>query len=647
MAETPTSRYGDGNEGTSESARIGPTFEELKTSKKLPSPQGVALEIMQLTAKPDATLQDVANLIQLDPALTGRLIEFANSAHCGAHRPVAAVIDAAALLGMSTVRQFALSLSVIDGHLAGACREFDYHAFWTSSLARALAAQAITMRERTVPPAEAFTCGLLSEIGRLALASVYPVEYSQCLLEFRDNRDTDLLAAECERFAIDHHQMTLGLLRDWGFPGVLLEAAALHQAPEKPATATPSRAERFAFQLGFATLLGRFCGIPETARDTLLPLIIQKAQLLGLNETDLAELWNQISREWRISSRLLNITAGEIPPLGRTTPPADDSAEPAPPLTGFRILLVVDDEAESSRLETLLAGEGHQVTKAKLRDEGLRCIVRDRPQVILAANAGPPMDGIPLCRDLRSSELAQEVYLMLLTRSADEEFHIQALDSGIDDVVAAPISDRLLCARIRRGHRLIRLHSEMANEQRKMAHYVNELAIAKRKLEAMAMTDMLTNIPNRRYAFARLHEEWAVWRRTGRPLTLMIADLDFFKQINDRLGHQVGDQVLAHSAKVIRSLLRATDVVCRLGGEEFVVIAPNTDKLAAGKLGERLRRDVEREQCPASNLARPLTISVGIAVSDHRAGNENDLLHQADQALYRAKREGRNNIRFY
>jgi diguanylate cyclase (GGDEF)-like protein len=646
MAEHPSSHYAQKEGGDSEPAKVGPTFEELRTSEKLPSPQGVALEIMRLTAKQDATLQEVARLIQLDPALTGRLIEFANSSLTGSHRPVAAVIDAAALLGMGTVRQFALSLSVVSGNLTGACREFGYQAFWTESLARALAAQFVTMRERTVPPAEAFTCALLSEIGRLALASVYPEEYSACLAEFRGAGDDALVAAESERFSIDHRQMTLGLLRDWGFPGVLLDATALHLVPAKPSSANPARAERFAQQLRFAALLGRFCAVAEAERGGYLSLIFQSAHGLGLSEADLADIWSQVSQEWLVSSRLFNLSYAEIPPLTQAAVEDHGTADPGD-LPGFKVLLVIDDLAEAERLARLLTADGHQVTTARYRDEGLRSVVRDRPQVILAAAHKSPADAIPLCRALRSSELAQSVYLMLLARSADEEFQVQALESGIDDVALLPISDRLLCARVRGGRRLIQLHAEMACEQRKMAHYVKELAIAKRKLEAMAMTDMLTNIPNRRYAFARLHEEWAGWRRTGRPLTLMIADMDYFKQINDRLGHQVGDKVLAHAAKIIRLVLRATDVVCRLGGEEFVVIAPNTDRLAAGKLGERLRKEVEREQCGVAGLPRPLTISVGVAVSDHRAGNEDDLLHQADQALYRAKRAGRNNVQFF
>jgi diguanylate cyclase (GGDEF)-like protein len=127
----------------------------------------------------------------------------------------------------------------------------------------------------------------------------------------------------------------------------------------------------------------------------------------------------------------------------------------------------------------------------------------------------------------------------------------------------------------------------------------------------------------------------------------MLLDLDHFKEINDIFGHQAGDQVLIHTAKIIRSMLRSTDVVCRLGGEEFIVIAPNTDITVAKTLSERLRSDVERHQIRTVKLTSPVTISIGVAVSTDQTINENDLLHRADQALYRAKHAGRNTIRFY
>jgi diguanylate cyclase (GGDEF)-like protein len=576
-------------------------FEELKTTGKLPSPFGVALEIMRLTHKKDATAQEIAQLVQIDPALTGRVIQFANSAHIGARRPVVAVVDAIGLLGTNTVRQFALSLSVIQGNLRGACGSFDYRVFWSDSLARALSIQAIATRDRTFAPEEAFTCALLSEIGQLALASVYPDEYAQCLAACRPGDDDGLIESEQERFSIDHRQITLGLLKEWGFPAVMLEALALSNTDAGPLTSESTRAERFAAQLRLATLLGRCCDVDADARNALLPQIIAMAQTLGLDESDLEELWDQVTQQWQITSRFLSIPVGELPLI---KPPDTDQIGIDPKPAGLKILLLDSGYERISDLEKLLDADGHEVLTTSNADEGIQITVTEKPQLIIAASDKCPIDSIQFCKALRASELGRQIYLIVLTSAPDNEFLVQAFDAGADDFIVTPVHDRVLIARVRGGQRIIQLQEEMAREQQ-------------------------------------------VWRRTGRPLTIMLLDLDHFKQINDIFGHQAGDQVLVHTAKIIRSMLRSTDVVCRLGGEEFIVIAPNTDVAVAKTLSERLRSDVEKHQIQTVKLTRLVTISIGVAVSTDQTVNENDLLHRADQALYRAKHAGRNAVRFY
>jgi len=622
----------------------GNHFEELKTTGKLPSPFGVALEIMRLTQKKDATAQELAKLVQMDPALTGRVIQFANSAHTGARRPVVAVIDAIGLLGMNTVRHFALSLSVIQGNLTGVCPLFNYRAFWSDSLARALSIQAITTRDRAFAPEEAFTCALLSEIGQLALASVYPDEYAHCLAACKPENDDELIKSEQERFSIDHRQITFGLLKEWGFPAVMLEALALRYADLNTPICESSRAERFAAQLRLATLLGRCCGVDASTRSAMLPQIIAMAQTLGLNESDLEELWDQVIQQWQISSRFLSIPVGELPLMKSS---GSDQIGLNPKASGLKILFLPTDFQDVTGLETLLRSDGHEVLTADNTDKGIELAVTEKPQLIIAASDQCPIDSIQFCKALRASEIGRQIYLIVLTSAAENDFLIQAFDAGADDFIVTPVHDRVLIARVHGGQRIIQMQEGMARERQEISRYAQELAIAKRKMEVMAMTDSLTNIPNRRYAFARLNEEWSVWRRTGKPLTIMLLDLDHFKQINDIFGHQVGDQVLVHTAKIIRSMLRSADVVCRLGGEEFIIIAPNTGTAIAKTLSERLRSDVERHQLQTTKLARPVTTSIGVAVSTDHTINENDLLHRADQALYRAKHAGRNTVRFF
>ena len=168
-------------------------------------------------------------------------------------------------------------------------------------------------------------------------------------------------------------------------------------------------------------------------------------------------------------------------------------------------------------------------------------------------------------------------------------------------------------------------------------------------LERETFTDPLTGVFNRRYLDRRLTEEFATASRYGLPLSVLLLDLDHFKQINDEHGHQIGDQVLIAAGKIIASELRASDILARYGGEEFLVIAPHTALLKAAEQAERLRKRIEdhdfRLQTESGKVVRlRLTISIGVASYGDGIDNVDRLVHAADENLYRAKREGRNRV---
>ena len=152
-------------------------FEDLKASGRLPSPKGVAAAILRLSQRDDVTNADLTRLVKTDPAFAGRLIKAANSVNQAGHRPLVAVGDAIMLLGVPAVRQLALGFSLVTTYRSGACKAFDYDAFWSRSLLTAIAMQILTMRTRAAAPEETFTSGLLSRVGCLALATLYPADY--------------------------------------------------------------------------------------------------------------------------------------------------------------------------------------------------------------------------------------------------------------------------------------------------------------------------------------------------------------------------------------------------------------------------------------------------------------------------------------
>jgi diguanylate cyclase (GGDEF)-like protein len=161
-------------------------------------------------------------------------------------------------------------------------------------------------------------------------------------------------------------------------------------------------------------------------------------------------------------------------------------------------------------------------------------------------------------------------------------------------------------------------------------------------MEQLATVDGMTGIYNRRHFLILADREWDRARRYARPLSFLMIDIDFFKAINDRYGHEVGDRAIVHVANLARGCKRATDVLARIGGEEFALLLPETDLGQAQLVAERLRCEVARS--PLIEVAHPATVSIGVAAADQEMANISDLMKTADQALYAAKHSGRNKV---
>jgi diguanylate cyclase (GGDEF)-like protein len=162
------------------------------------------------------------------------------------------------------------------------------------------------------------------------------------------------------------------------------------------------------------------------------------------------------------------------------------------------------------------------------------------------------------------------------------------------------------------------------------------------ELEQLATIDGMTGIYNRRHFLALADREWERASRYRRPVSLLMIDIDLFKAINDRFGHQAGDKVIRHVADLARGCKRDTDIIARIGGEEFALLLPETGLLQAQVVAERLRREVA--DGPLAELAHSTTISIGVASADDALMGIADLMKRADDALYRAKRSGRNKV---
>jgi two-component system cell cycle response regulator len=241
-------------------------------------------------------------------------------------------------------------------------------------------------------------------------------------------------------------------------------------------------------------------------------------------------------------------------------------------------------------------------------------------------------DGLRLCSQLRSLERTRNLPILILVEPEDTARMLRALDIGVNDYLIRPIDKNELKARVRTQIRKRRFAERLrANVAQSME---------------LAVTDALTGLYNRRYMESHLGTLVNYAAHRGKAISLLVIDIDFFKAVNDTHGHDVGDQVLKEFSRRIRKNIRGIDMACRLGGEEFVLVMPETNMAEAYVIGERLRVAISGQDFSVADIAESLTItvSIGIAALEGADDSADALLKRADKALYRAKRDGRNRV---
>lgn len=249
----------------------------------------------------------------------------------------------------------------------------------------------------------------------------------------------------------------------------------------------------------------------------------------------------------------------------------------------------------------------------------------------------PGLDGIELCRRIRTDAALQGLYVVLLTGRDDRKDLIAGLDAGADDYMVKPFHVDELRARIRAGMRV-------AGLQTRLAEQVAELKTTRDHLAKLVSTDVLTDVYSRRWWFQAAETEFSRSRRYDRALSVLMVDLDRFKQVNDSFGHSTGDDVLQSFSLMLRNECRRSDIIGRIGGEEFAILVPEASSEAARHLAERIRVASHRLSIPT---APGLKCSCSIGVSQIRAEDNQieDALRRADARLYEAKRLGRDCVR--
>lgn len=295
-----------------------------------------------------------------------------------------------------------------------------------------------------------------------------------------------------------------------------------------------------------------------------------------------------------------------------------------------RILLVDTDPRHAERLKGYLATSNRVDVLAHPADAAM-VVSGGTYELALVSMALADFDPLRVCSQMRTAELSRTLPIILIAEEDDKPRVVRGLDLGVNDFIMRPIERNELLARVR--------------TQIRRQRYAVELRRSVNQTLALAVTDELTGLYNRRYFERHLAMMQAKAIEQQRDMAMMLIDMDYFKQINDTHGHDTGDTVLREFADRLRRNIRGVDLACRFGGEEFVVLMPDTDFQQAQGVAERVRNAVaERAFDNGEGRSLTVTVSIGLALNDERADTPESLLKRADVALYRAKREGRNRV---
>lgn len=619
-------------------------YQKLITDVQLPKPSRVALELLKRCHDPSSSIQDIAAVIEIDHALSADLLKYTNSVLFAAPYPVNSVRHAAVMVGLKGVVNLALGFSLISQSQAGKCRAFNYRKFWLRSLIMAVAAREIALSDHCCHPDEIFTCGLLSHVGQLAFASSFPEQYGEILTnEFTGEA---LLVAEQSVFGLNHLELSSELLNEWGL-AEKFGASVFYGTYSCFYNTVNPEVLAIRENLHLASLIAGLCMV-EMPSEISLAQIEANAQAHQIPQQNFPEFFNQVSSNWQNWSELFNLSGqhdfsyeqiknSEIAPLKEKL---DGIMEEE-----TLILAIDDDPLTITTVTKTLQDANRQIISAENGNEGLELAIEMKPDIIITDWRMPGLNGLELCRALRSHEATEHAYIIMLTGINDDDEIVEAFDAGADDYVIKPFTPKVLNARVRSGER-ISSYQKTINVDQQVMKYATKLVATNRQLEAMAMTDALTTLPNRRSTMARMRDVLAESNRFGDQISCIMIDIDYFKRVNDTYGHDNGDRVLKQIAQIFLNNARSYDFVSRMGGEEFLIISSRSSRTDSLHLAERMRKAVsDFEFILNDGNTTSITISLGVASWEENFIDGNDLIRSADRALYRAKNEGRNTVK--
>jgi diguanylate cyclase (GGDEF)-like protein len=302
------------------------------------------------------------------------------------------------------------------------------------------------------------------------------------------------------------------------------------------------------------------------------------------------------------------------------------------------LILVVDDvKLNLQIIANILDKVGYEYTLVSNGYQALERVNSARPDLILLDLMMPEMDGLEVCEKIQTNSELSEIPIIFISASKEQDHLLKAFEKGAVDYIIKPFYAAELLARVR-------MHLELKYSRQELKKLLHEQGELVKKLETLANTDSLTGVWNRRYLLMIAEQEIKRTQRYYLPFAVLLIDIDFFKRINDTFGHNIGDEVIIFMTKTVLCYLRQVDSFGRFGGEEFVVLLPETDINAAIIVAERIRENIESQYIFVGGKKVSITVSIG--VSSYKFGDKtiDTIIQRADKALYQAKNQGRNRV---
>lgn len=430
----------------------------------------------------------------------------------------------------------------------------------------------------------------------------------------------------------------------------MLATAIYHyELPDEAGFLDGSRIYLLTLSLHVAVALAEICVAEEGARWAMLPNLFTKAARLGIDTEELNSMAEGITASWLEWGNLLKIQTCEVTSFADLLASSQPREQvPTSPVCTWpnnkSALLICTESQELFEIAGYLEANSYAVQQLSNSRDGLAAALENIPDLIIIEMSASGIDGAAFCHSLRGNPVGQRSYTILIVNHEDAGILKQVLDMGADDFLLRPITAPTLHAKLRGAFTILQLQKELIKERNGLVNSAREWAGTNRRLIHVAMTDPLTQLSNRRHGMDFFFTEWVFAKANNLPLACLMIDIDYFKHINDQHGHKAGDSVLVNLASLLQANARGEDMVFRYGGEEFCVICPGATLETACAIAERIRQNTADQRFNMGGLDIAITVSIGVAIMTPAQADEEALMHDADAAMYRAKKAGRNQV---